>query len=56
MEIVIKTSKKKKGGGSKKIGRNMEKCKKYRSEGRREKNQKRRARRIEKGFQKKEAA
>jgi|TARA_Y100000310_G_scaffold336105_1_gene419804 hypothetical protein len=43
------------GGGSKKYGRNKVKCERYRVEGRREKNQKRRIRRIEKGFQKKAA-
>ncbi len=39
-EIKVKVSKHK-SGGSKKIGRNEKKCKKYRLEGRREKNKER---------------
>lgn len=48
-EVLTKAGAKKggrKGGGSKKHGRNKTKCGKYRMEGRREKNQKRIAKKI----------
>ena len=42
-EVLLKAGKQKKhkGGGAKKIGRNLAKCGKYKAEGRREKNKKR---------------
>lgn len=40
----------KSGGGCKKIGRNKDKCKKYKAEGTREKNKARRAAQIVRGF------
>lgn len=42
----------KKHGGSRKYGRNEAKCKRYRAEGRREKNKRRRMKRLEKKYAK----
>jgi hypothetical protein len=44
-----------KGGGSRKIGRNKKKCERYRLEGRREKNKRRKQLRLQKKYAKNKA-